>query len=224
MGVETEVDFPVIDYKKTEPELYRPGRTPAVVEVPRLAFLMVAGSGDPNTSAEYATALEILYGLSYAIKMGGKSHPPEGYFEYVVPPLEGLWQLDDGGEFRGGGAAIPDKNKFSWTMMIRQPEFVTPAVVEAAKTALAKKKPQLNLSLARFEFYGEGLCAQVMHVGSYDDEPETVALLTRFVAENGYREDFTAGRRHHEIYLSDPRKTAPEKLRTIIRHPIAFRG
>ncbi|MDR0436205.1 MAG: GyrI-like domain-containing protein [Propionibacteriaceae bacterium] len=214
-----------VDYKKMQRDLYQPGTSPSVVEVPRLAFLLVAGSGDPNTSEEYTAAVETLYGLSYTIKMSGKSiHKPDGYFDYVVPPLEGLWQLDDGGEFRGGGAAITDKSKFSWTMLLRQPEFVTPAVVDAAKAALAKKKPRLDLSLVRFEPYAEGLCVQVMHIGSYDDEPETVARLARFVAENGYQEDFSAGRRHHEIYLSDPRKTAPEKLRTIIRHPIKARG
>lgn len=210
-----------MDYKKTQRDLYQPKTTPSMVDVPEMLFLMIDGKGDPNTSAEYADAIAILYGLSYAIKMskmGGNQ--PSGYFEYVVLPLEGLWSLDDGGLFKGAGAAIPDKNKFTWTAMIRQPEFVTHEVLAAAKTALAKKQPKLDLSLVRLERFTEGLCAQVMHIGPYDDEPATIAVLSQSIAENGYTEDMSAGRRHHEIYLSDPRRTAPEKLKTVIRHPI----
>lgn len=173
-----------IDYKKTQKEFYQPKTTPSIVDVPEMLFLMVDGKGDPNTSAGYANALEVLYGLSYAIKMskmGGNQ--PSGYFEYVVPPLEGLWSLDDGGLFKGAGEAIADKSKFVWTSMIRQPEFVTPEVFEAAKAALAKKKPQLDTSLVRLERFTEGLCAQVMHIGPYDDEPATIAVLMQFIAE-----------------------------------------
>jgi hypothetical protein len=138
--------------------------------------------------------------------------------EYIVPPLEGFWETED--SFKGGGAAIADKSKFVWTIMIRQPNFVTTEIFEDAKTALAKKKPFLDTTKARHITFAEGLCVQVMHIGSYDDEPATVAAIDKFATENGYELDMAGSRRHHEIYLSDPRKTAPEKLKTIIRHPV----
>lgn len=209
----------MVDYKKQYKDLYQP-KTPSIIDVPEMVFIMTDGKGDPNTSAEYANALEVLYGLSYTIKMskmGGNQ--PDGYYDYVVPPLEGFWELDDS-SFKGGGAAIKDKSKLIWTSLIRQPEFVTPEVFEWAKTALSKKKPELDLGNVRLEKYTEGLCAQIMHIGSYDDEPATIAALERFINETGYTSDMSGMRRHHEIYLSDPRKTAPEKLKTVIRHPI----
>jgi hypothetical protein len=206
-----------MDYKKTEKQFYLPKTTPQVIDIPEMTFLAVAGKGDPNTSEAYAAAIQTLYGLSYAIRMN-KTLP--GYFAYVVPPLEGLWTLDDGGAFTGGGQAIVDKGQFLWTMMIRQPNFVTPEIFENAKQVLAKKKPQLDLSAVRLEKLTEGLCAQVMHIGPYDDEPATIVTLSEFVKASGYQEDLAGHRRHHEIYLSDPRKTAPEKLKTVIRHPI----
>lgn len=202
-----------IDYQKTQKELYLPKTTPSVIDVPRMTFITVDGKGDPNTSDEYATAVELLYGLSYSIKMGSKS-----ILENVVPPLEGLWSVDD--DFRGGGASISDKGKFIWTMMIRQPDFVTADIFEAAKVALAKKKTNLDTSKAKLETITEGLCVQVMHIGSYDDEPATVAALDGFATQNGYVLDINDIRRHHEIYISDPRKSAPEKLKTVLRHPI----
>lgn len=202
-----------IDYKKTEKELYQPKTTPLVIEVPKMTFIAVNGKGDPNTSAEFASAVELLYGLSYAIKMGNKT-----VLEYVVPPLEGFWSVAD--DFKGSGKAITDKGKFVWTMLIRQPDFVTTEVFEIAKTVLAKKKPSLDVSKARLETITEGLCVQVMHIGSYDDEPATVTALDRFATENGYVIDIDDTRRHHEIYLSDPRKVVPEKMKTVIRHPI----
>jgi hypothetical protein len=202
-----------IDYKKTQKELYLPKTAPSVIDVPRMTFITIDGEGDPNTSAEYTAAVELLYGLSYTIKMGSKS-----ILEYVVPPLEGLWSVDD--DFRGGGAEINDKSKFIWTMMIRQPDFVTEDILEVAKISLAKKKPNLDISKAKLETITEGLCVQVMHIGSYDDEPATVAALDGFAIENGYILDINDIRRHHEIYISDPRKVAPEKLKTVIRHPI----
>lgn len=202
-----------IDFKKTQKELYLPKTAPSVIDVPRMTFITVDGKGDPNTSAEYTAAVELLYGLSYTIKMGSKS-----ILEYVVPPLEGLWSVDD--DFRGGGAEINDKSKFIWTMMIRQPDFVTEDILEVAKISLAKKKPNLDISKAKLETITEGLCVQVMHIGSYDDEPATVAALDGFAIENGYVLDINDIRRHHEIYISDPRKVAPEKLKTVIRHPI----
>ncbi len=202
-----------IDYKKTEKDLYQPKGTPSVIDVPQMTFITVDGKGDPNISTEYTAAVELLYGLSYTIKMGNKS-----VLEYVVPPLEGFWSVAD--DFRGGGVAISDKGKFMWTMMIRQPDFVTADIFEAAKAALAKKKPSLDTSGAQLKIITEGLCVQVMHIGSYDDEPATVVSLDGFAIENGYAIDIDDTRRHHEIYLSDPRKVAPEKLKTVLRHPI----
>ncbi|MDR0917434.1 MAG: GyrI-like domain-containing protein [Oscillospiraceae bacterium] len=200
-----------IDFKKTQKELYQPKIAPSVIDVPTMTFIMIDGAGDPNTSEAYQNAVEILYGLSYAVKMsktGGRQ--PEGYFDFVVPPLEGLWSGD-----------ARDKGGFAWTSMIRQPDFVTESVFEQARETLAKKKPRLDSRAARLERFTEGLCAQVLHLGSYDDEPATVATLDRFIAESAYRLDYSEGRRHHEIYLADPRKTTPEKLKTVLRHPIA---
>ncbi|MCL2014610.1 MAG: GyrI-like domain-containing protein [Oscillospiraceae bacterium] len=203
-----------IDFKKTQKELYHPKTTPAVIDVPEMVFIMVDGTGNPNTSEEYKSAVEILYGLSYAIKMSNKS-----ILEYVVPPLEGLWWLSDGSE-----EWYKDKCKYCWTAMIRQPEFVTADVFEAAKTTLAKKKPQLDTSKARLEKFTEGLCVQALHIGSYDDEPRTNAAIMEFISDNGYVSDISDNRRHHEIYLNDSRKTAPDKLKTVIRCPIKSKG
>jgi hypothetical protein len=207
-----------LDYKKTQKDLYQPRTIPSIIDVPEMVFIMIDGHGDPNTSTEYQSAVEILYGLSYSIKMSKKSgNQPEGFFDYVVPPLEGLWWHKDGGII----SDISDKASFAWTSMIRQPEFVTGEAFEAAKATLGRKKPELDLSVARLERFTEGLCAQVLHIGSYDDEPATVALLEGFIASEGLQPNFTEKRRHHEIYLGDPRKTAPEKLKTVIRYPIA---
>ncbi|MDR1173084.1 MAG: GyrI-like domain-containing protein [Bacteroidales bacterium] len=205
-----------IDYKKTEKELYQPGTKPSVVDVPEMLFIAVDGKGNPNTGAEYSAAVELLYGLSYTIKMGNKK-----ILEYVVPPLEGFWGVT--GDFKGGGAAIPDKDRFVWTALIRQPDFVTTEMFENVKSTLAKKKPNLDVSKARLETINEGLCVQVMHIGPYDDEPATVAMLDKFADQNGFVIDINDIRRHHEIYLSDPRKVAPEKLKTVLRHPIKLR-
>ena len=216
------------DYKKEYKDLYLPKAQPSVIEVPEMVFIMIDGKGNPNTSGEYKNAVEVLFGLSYSIKMSKKSgQAPIGYFEYVVPPLEGLW-WGEAGYF--DGTNIMDKDKFIWTSMIRQPEFVTPNVFETAKQALNKKKPGLDLSLARLASFTEGLCAQVMHVGPYNDEPATIDALKKFIEESGYVFDITddtvktLSRRHHEIYLSDPRKTAPDKLKTVIRYPIKKKG
>lgn len=210
-----------IDFKKTEKQFYLPPTTPERIMIPEMIFLMADGRGDPNTSPAYAAAIEALYGLTFTIKMGPKKgFVPDGYFEYVVPPLEGLWSLDDGGAFTGSGAAIRDKSQFVWTSMIRQPAFVTEEVLETAKEQLARKKPDLDLTKVCRVAFTEGLCAQVMHVGPYDDEPETIAKLSEFVVSSGFAEDMEGERRHHEIYLGDPRKMDPRKLRTVIRHPI----
>lgn len=207
------------DFKKEYKELYQPKTKPSIVDVPEMLFIAVDGSGDPNTSPEYQRAVETLYGLSYAIKMSPKSgHAIEGFFDYVVPPLEGLWW---GGDIDLETMTITDKSKFSWRMMIRQPEFVTEEVFAWAQETLAKKKPELDPSIAKLWRFGEGLCVQVLHIGPYDEEPETVRQMDAWAKEQGYRIDISFTRHHHEIYLSDPRRTAPEKLKTVLRHPIA---
>jgi hypothetical protein len=207
-----------LDYKKEYKDLYLPGTKPVLIQVPKIAFIMVDGRGDPNLpDGEYSRAMEVLYALTYTIKMskmGGRA--PKGYFEYVVPPLEGLWWYEDGGGFD----LKKSKSQFCWTSMIRQPEFVTPELFAAACEAAAKKKPGLDLSKARFSEFEEGLCVQCMHIGHYDAEPETVEKMDSFVNENGYVCDLSDTRRHHEIYLGDPRKGDPEKMKTVIRHPV----
>lgn len=206
-----------LDYKKVYKDLYQPPLKPTIIEVPEMVFIVVDGKGDPNTCAEYKEALELLYGLSFTIKMSKMNGTePDGYFEYVLPPLEGLWSVE-GIEF--DGTNITDKSCFCWRSMIRQPEFVTEAVFEAAKTALQKKKPELNVDKAQYVRFNEGLCVQIMHKGSYDSEPASIEKMRKFAAQNGYCEDFN-GRYHHEIYLSDPRRCEPERLKTVIRHPI----
>lgn len=207
-----------LDYKKAYKDLYMPKKTPSIIEVPDMIFIMVDGEGNPNTSQEYKDAMEILYGLSFTIKMSkmGKWQP-EGYFDYVVPPLEGLWWTE-GKPFDGVENA--DKDKFLWTAMIRQPEFVDQEVYQWAKQQLGKKKPGLDFAKTRLEIYKEGLCCQVMHIGPYDDEPATIQKMDAFVKESGHETDIGMERKHHEIYLGDPRKTKPENLKTVIRHPI----
>ncbi len=207
------------DFKKEYKDLYLPPKKPTVIDVPKMRFVMVDGQGDPNTSEYYKKAVELLYGISYGIKMSKKTgNKPKGYFDYVVPPLEGFWWFE---EDYFDGSVIGRKNEFNWTMMIRQPEFVTPLVFENAKEVLSKKKPGIDISIIRLEDFTEGLCAQIMHIGPYDNEPLTVAMLDAFISEQGCRTDMSVSRKHHEIYLGDPRKTAPEKLKTVIRHPIA---
>ncbi|MCR3956121.1 MAG: GyrI-like domain-containing protein [Gudongella sp.] len=210
--------MPAFDFKKEYKSLYKPKNEPEIIDVPEMRFLMVEGSGDPNSSKSYEEAVQILYGLSYAIKMTKKNDTqPEGYFDFVVPPLEGLWWFD---EDHFSGEVKSRKDEFIWIMMIRQPDFVTPEVVERAKDILSKKKPELNLSRTRLVDHKEGLCSQIMHIGPYDDEPDTIARMEKHIRAEGYMTLMDGLRQHHEIYLSDPRKTAPEKLRTIIRHPI----
>lgn len=210
------------DFKKAYSDLYLPKTNPVFVNVPAMQFIMVDGVGDPNTAASYREAMELLYGLSFTIKMGsktGKALP--GYFDYVVPPLEGLWW--DGG---WDGAQITDKAKFSWTSMIRQPEFVTPEVFAWAASVLHQKNPVLPVEKVRLAEFTEGTCVQILHIGPYDTEPVSVEKMARYVAENGFvtaiGDPLPEGgiRRHHEIYLGDPRRTTPEKLRTVIRHPV----
>lgn len=213
------------DYKKEYKDLYMPKTSPMIINVPKMTFIMVDGKGNPNDiEGEYKNAMEILYGLSYTIKMSKMSgKQPEGYFEYVVPPLEGLWWLEND---ENPIYEIKDKNKFNWISMIRQPEFVTQEVFEKAVIELKKKKPELDFSCTRLEEFEEGKCVQIMHIGPYDNEGETIKKLDKYVIDMGYQnaisDKLSTGqiRRHHEIYLGDPRKTSPEKLKTVIRHPI----
>ena len=205
------------DFKKEYKDLYIPKTEPSIVTVPEMKFIAVRGSGDPNTSAEYKQAMEILYGLSFTIKMSKMSgSQPDGYFEYVVPPLEGFWSVNDG---IFDGLNITDKSKFNWISVIRQPDFVTESVFERAR-AEAEKKKKTDMSKAEFITVSEGLCVQSMHIGSYDSEPSTILKMREFAEKNGYSEDLSDTRLHHEIYLSDPRRCAPERLKTVIRHPI----
>lgn len=206
------------DYKKEYKDLYMPKNTPSIINVPKMIFIMVDGKGDPNTSKEYENAMNVLYGLSYTIKMSKMGNNNiEGYFDYVVPPLEGFW---DGEEGYFDGLNIMDKSKFIWTSMIRQPEFVTKEVYNWALEQLKKKKPELDYSNVKYEVLEEGICVQIMHIGSYDAERESIAKMNEYIEKNGYANDFENGRRHHEIYLGDPRKTKPENLKTVIRHPV----
>lgn len=206
-----------IDYKKTEKHLYLP-KEAAIVDVPEMVFFAVEGQGDPNTAPAYQEALDLLYGLSFTIKMSKMGNEtPEGYFEYVVPPLEGLWWTEEPGF---DGRNVVDKSRFHWISLIRQPEFVTEEVLAWARAVLAKKKPGLDTGKARYLRWTEGLCAQVLHLGPYDNEPATIDRLEEFTVRQGYADDFSPGRYHHEIYLGDPRRTAPERLKTVIRHPV----
>ena len=203
-----------IDYKKTEKHLYLP-KAPAIVQVPEMAFFAVDGAGDPNTSPAYQQAMEILYGLSFTVKMSRMSgEEPAGYFDYVVPPLEGFWWQDG-----VAGVDYADKSGFHWISVIRLPDFATEADFQWAKVE-AKRKKKLDCSAAEFLTLREGLCVQIMHLGSYDSEPASVALMDEYLKKNGYQNDLSDRRLHHEIYLSDPRKSSPEKWKTVIRHPI----
>lgn len=204
------------DFKKEYKEFYLPKAKPALVTVPPMNYLAVRGKGDPNEeNGAYQKAIGLLYGVAYTIKMSKKGdHRIEGYFDFVVPPLEGFWQQE--------GTATIDyahKENFEWVSVIRLPDFVTKADFDwAVREATIKKKQ--DFSTVEFLTIEEGLCVQCMHTGPYDNEPETVAAMDAFLAENGYATDITDTRWHHEIYLSDVRKTAPEKLKTVIRHPI----
>lgn len=207
------------DFKKQDKALYQPGNAPVRIDVPELLFLQVDGRGDPNEpKGEYQTAVEVLYTLSYAIRMMPKSRQaPAGYFEYVVGPLEGLWWFDDNHE-----PGVVDKARFCWTMMIRQPDFVTEEVFREARNIVAGKKPGLDLSKARLVPYLEGPCVQCMHNGPFDEEPKTISRMQVFMKQEGVIQDLSDTRRHHEIYLSDPRKTEPSKMKTILRYPVSL--
>ncbi len=204
------------DFKKEYKEFYMPKGKPEIVTVPKMNYIAVRGKGNPNEEdGEYKKSIELLYGIAYTIKMSKKGdHKIEGYFDYVVPPLEGFWWQDG-----VDGIDYSHKENFQWISVIRLPDFVTKADFDWAIEEATRKK-KMDFSKVEFLTLEEGLCVQCMHSGSYDDEPATVAAMDKFIADNGYENDISDTRRHHEIYLSDARKVAPDKLKTVIRHPI----
>ena len=204
------------DFKKEYKEFYLPKAAPQIVTAPRANYIAVRGQGDPNAEGgAYQDAIGVLYAVAYTLKMSYKSdHKIDGFFEYVVPPLEGFWWQEG-----TAGVDYSDKSAFHWISVLRLPDFVTEAdLAWAAETASKKKK--LDCSAAEFLTVEEGLCVHIMHLGPFDDEPRSVALMDAWVRENGYVNDVSKTRPHHEIYLSDARKIPPEKYKTVIRHPI----
>ncbi len=204
------------DFKKEYKEFYMPKNKPEIVTVPKVNYIAVRGKGNPNEEdGEYKQSIGILYSVAYTLKMSYKTdYKIEGFYEYVVPPLEGFWWQEglEGIDYRR-------KEEFHWISVIRLPDFIMQRDFDwAVETATKKKK--LDCSKAEFLTIDEGLCVQIMHQGPFDDEPKTIEIMDNFIAENGYENDFTDSRLHHEIYLSDVRKVAPEKWKTVIRHPI----
>lgn len=204
------------DFKKEYKEFYLPKNTPEIVTVPVTNYIAVRGKGDPNQEGgTYKQAVGILYAIAYTIKMSYKgSHKIEGFFEYVVPPLEGFWWQDN-----VKGVDYENKDSFNWISVIRLPDFVAKKDFDWT-VAEATKKKKLDCSCAEFLTVDEGLCVQIMHIGPFDDEPATVAIMDKYLNENGYVNDMSDTRFHHEIYLSDARKVEPSKWKTVIRHPI----
>lgn len=204
------------DYKKEYKEFYMPPKKPTIVEVPKMNYIAVRGQGNPNEEeGEYKKAIGLLYGIAFTIKMSYKgTHKMEGYFQYVVPPLEGFWWQEN-----VKGVDYSHKETFQWIAVIRLPDFVTREEFDwAVKEATDKKKE--DFSKVEYFTYEEGMCVQCMHIGAYDEEPVTVEKMHAYMEDQGYELDITEQRMHHEIYLSDPRRTAEEKLKTVIRHPI----
>ncbi len=204
------------DFKKEYKEFYIPKNKPEIVTVPKANYIAVRGKGNPNEEGgAYQQAIGVLYAVAYTLKMSYKTdYKIEGFFEYVVPPLEGFWWQDN-----VAGVDYSNKDTFNWISVIRLPDFITEKDVAWA-VAAAEKKNKLDCSSAEFLPVDEGLCVQIMHLGAFDDEPATVALMDEYIVQNGYANDLTGDRLHHEIYLSDARKVAPEKWKTVIRHPI----
>lgn len=204
------------DYKKEYKELYMPKNKPEIVTVPKMNYIAVRGKGNPNEEdGAYQNAISVLYAVAYTLKMSYKTdYKIEGFFEYVVHPLEGFWWQED-----TAGVDYTDKSKFNWISVIRLPDFVSQKDFDWAVETASKKK-RLDCSSAEFLSIDEGLCVQMMHLGAFDDEPATVAIMDEYLKQNGYTNDMNKDRLHHEIYLSDARKVAPEKWKTVIRHPI----
>lgn len=206
----------VFDYKKEYKEFYLPKKKPEIVAVPPMNYIAVRGIGDPNQEdGEYKKAIGLLYAIAFTIKMSNRSgHQIDGYFDYVVPPLEGFWWQEG-----IAGFDYTRKELFHWISVIRLPDFVTRQDFDWAVAEATAKKKQ-SFSQVEFITVEEGLCVQMLHIGPYDDEPGSVALMDEMIAAKGYANDFSDTRLHHEIYLSDARRTAPEKQKTVIRHPI----
>lgn len=204
------------DFKKELKEFYMPKNKPEIIKVPKANYLAVRGKGDPNEEGgAYQQAIGVLYAVAYTLKMSYKTeHKIEGFFEYVVPPLEGFWWQE-----HLEGVDYSNKSAFNWISVIRLPDFVTRVDFEWAVETAAKKK-KLDCSSAEFMTIDEGLCVQIMHTGPFDEEPATVALMDAFLEQNGYWNDFSEARLHHEIYITDARRVPPEKRKTVIRHPI----
>ena len=204
------------DYKKEYKEFYMPKSKPGIVTIPKMNYIAVRGKGNPNQEdGEYKQSIGLLYGIAFTIKMSYKgSHKIDGYFEYVVPPLEGLWWQEG-----VNGIDYAHKESFRFISMIRLPDFVTKEDFEWAVEEATKKK-KTDFSKVEFLTYEEGICVQCMHIGSYDEEPATIEMMDAYAIENGYEIDINDSRRHHEIYLSDPRRCDVTKLKTVVRHPI----
>lgn len=204
------------DYKKEYKEFYMPKKKPGIVEIPKMNYVAVRGKGNPNDeNGEYKSSIGLLYAIAFTIKMSYKgTHKIDGYFEYVVPPLEGFWWQEN-----TEGIDYNRKDDMNFISVIRLPDFVTEDDFKWAVDEATEKKKQ-DFSMVEFLTYNEGICVQCMHIGSYDNEPETVELMHKYMEENGYKLDITDSRLHHEIYLSDPRRCDESKLKTVIRHPI----
>ena len=204
------------DFKKEYKEFYLPKNKPQIVNVPKANYIAIRGQGNPNEEGgAYQRAISVLYAVAYTLKMSYKSdYRIDGFYEYVVPPLEGFW-------WQNGihGVDYSKKDEFNWISIIRLPDFITRENFDwAVKTASEKKK--IDCSKAEFLTIEEGLCVQIMHIGSFDDEPASLEKMDKYLEENGYEKDFSDTRLHHEIYLSDPRKTTPDKQKTVIQHPV----
>ena len=204
------------DFKKEYKEFYLPKNKPQIVNIPKANYIAIRGQGNPNEEGgAYQRAISVLYAVAYTLKMSYKTdYKIAGFFEYVVPPLEGFWWQDG-----ICGVDYSKKDEFNWIYIIRLPDFITRENFDwAVKTASEKKK--IDCSEAEFLTIEEGLCVQIMHMGSFDDEPASLEKMDKYLAENGYEKDFSKTRLHHEIYLSDPRKSTPDKQKTVIRHPV----
>ena len=204
------------DFKKEYTEFYMPKSKPAIVTVPKANYIAVRGKGNPNEEdGAYQKAISVLYAIAYTLKMSYKTdYKINGFFEYVVPPLEGFWWQED-----INGIDYGNKDSFNWISVLRLPDFISRENFDWAVNTAAKKK-KLDCSSAEFLTIDEGLCVQIMHIGPFDDEPESVAKMDAYLSENGYENDLSDTRLHHEIYMSDARKVTPEKWKTVIRHPI----
>jgi len=200
-----------IDYKKNYKHIYLPPTTPVIIDVPAIPYIMISGAGNPN-GEEFSKRVEALYSLSYAVKMSYKGDSvPDGYYEYTVFPLEGIWSLSDISK------PITDKDNYIYTIMIRQPDFLTEQLFQEFREKTKKKKPNPYIEDLKFGEMNDGLCCQIMHIGSFDDEPQSFAKMDAFCQEKGY---IRTSKTHREIYLSDPRKTDASKMKTVLRYPV----